>query len=79
MVASFVAPYVDSIFPRQGLIGDVHVTLNHELLLLYGGRLHSTDDGPIGHLVAGCCPPHHLSRKQGHTNPVRHRRSCYGV
>ena len=53
MVASFVAPYVDSIFARQGRIEDVHVAPGHELLLLYGNMLHSMDDGPVGHLVGG--------------------------
>ena len=79
MVASFIAPYIDSIFPRQGLIEDVHVALAHELVILCGGRLHSMADGSIGYLVAWCYPPHHHSPKQGHTNPIRHQRSCYGV
>ena len=49
MFATFVAPYVDIIFLQQSLIGDVHVTLDHELVLLYEGRLYSTEDGPVGH------------------------------
>jgi len=40
MVVNFVAPYVDSIFPRQGLIGEVHAVLGHAFLLFYGGRQH---------------------------------------
>jgi len=45
----FVAPYVDSIFLQPSPIGDVHIDLGYELVLLYEGRLRGMDDGPIGH------------------------------
>ena len=49
MVAILVAQHVDFIFLEPSLIGDVHIVLGYELMLLYEGRLHSTEDDPIGY------------------------------
>ena len=62
-ITIFVEPFVHSIFLDPSLIGDMHVALGCELVLLYEGMLHSMDDGPVGHLVAGRCHPHDHSHK----------------
>ena len=45
--------YVDSTFFQPSLVEDMHVAVGHEFVLLYEGRLHSTDDGQLDITLRG--------------------------